>query len=140
MAVVLTLSIDPAKPFVYDKRKEGWKLKKDVKCQSGKVKLELAEILKSGEVWVKGTVMARRAKKMRANLGQRHLEAFLAKYERWTPPEGVSCITFPGTVWQDSRGGRYVPCLHWSGGQWYLCFNWLGSAWGSGGRLLRLRK
>ncbi|OGY62464.1 MAG: hypothetical protein A2745_03270 [Candidatus Harrisonbacteria bacterium RIFCSPHIGHO2_01_FULL_44_13] len=136
-----TLTIDPDKPYVRDMTKEGWTLPDgDIKYQPGEVELELVSFLKDGENSIQGYEMARRAQKMGANLGQKHAEAFLAKYGRWAPPEGVYYITFPGTVWQVGGGSRHIPYLLWSGGRWYLRFGWLESDWDSGDRLLCLRK
>lgn len=137
----LSIVIDPLKPFVRDMTKEGWKLVSDIQYQSGKVELELMEFLKSGESRIEWKKMARRAVKLNANFGQKHAEAFLAKYERWTPPEGVDCIIFPGTVFrQGSLRSRFVSCLYWYDGRWHLSFYWPGSGWYSSVRLLRSRK
>lgn len=130
-----TLTLDPAKPFVRDMTKEGWTLESDVEYQPGKVEVELAEFLKPGEARITGYEMAKRAKEIGANFGQKHAEVFLANYERWIPPEGVFHITFPGTVWRDSFGGRSVPCLGWNGEQWHLRFSWLGYSCNSYERL-----
>lgn len=134
------LTIDPAKPIVYDKTKDGWTKVSDVEYRPGEVELELCEFLKPGETSVNGEEMVRRAIKMSADYGQKHAEAFLAKYERWAPPEGIYYIAFPGTVWRGSSGGRSVPYLGWRGGRWCLSFGWLRLGWLDDDRLLRARK
>ena len=127
---------------VYDMTKDGWTLPDgDIEYKSGKVELELVEFLKPGENRVKGTVMAKRAVKLGANLGQKHAEAFLAKYDYWIPPEEVFRIPFPGTVWRDSDRRRRVPFIGWDVGRQFLGFGFLEDDWYSSPacRLLRPR-
>lgn len=140
VADALTIVLDPSKPFARDMRKEGWTLESDVECLAGSLTLELCGFLKPGESSVNGEEMVRRAIKDGADLGQKHTEAFLAKYERWAPPEGVYYIAFPGTIWRNQDGDRVVPYLSWDGGRWSLSFDWLDDEWCDGVRLLRPRK
>lgn len=136
----VTVLIDPAKPFICDMSKKGWKLLEDVKYEAGEVQLELAEFLKPGESSVSGEVMAERAKQMGVNLGQKHAE-YLLENQHPIPKEWHQYyLVFSGTVWQVSGGDRRVPYLHWHGERWYLYFDWLGSVWSSRGRLLSVRK
>lgn len=137
---IFRIVFSPAKFFVYDKTKDGWKLVSDLKYEAGEMELELVEILKSGETSIRGDEMAKRAIELDANSGQKHAE-FILKHQDLIPKEWRSSyITFPGTVWQDSDGDRYIPCLDWRGECWFLYFFWLESDWDSNDRILRLRK
>ncbi|GEM_PF-2137483 len=138
VANIVTITLDPAKPFIYDKTKDGWTLPDgDIQYEAGEVMFELTEFLKSSESWVKGTVMADRAKELGANPGQKHAE-WLEEHQDRIPEEFRKFhLIFPGTLWRDARGDRSVPCLGWGGGRWCLYFFWLGGGWHSGGRLLR---
>ncbi len=143
VADALTIIFDPTKPFGRDMRNEEWTLenpKSEFAGKAGPLTLELCEFLKPGEGSVNGEEMVRRAIKDGADLGQKHAEAFLAKYERWAPPEGVYYIAFPGTIWRSQGGDRRVPFLDWDGDRWSLGFGWLGGGWSGCGRLLRPRK
>ncbi|OGY63591.1 MAG: hypothetical protein A3I24_01455 [Candidatus Harrisonbacteria bacterium RIFCSPLOWO2_02_FULL_41_13b] len=136
---VITVFINPAKPFLQDMTQEGWELLKDVKYEAGEVQLELKEFLKPGETSVKGDVMAERAIELNANLGQKHAE-YLLENQHLIPVEFRKFyLTFPGTVWQVSDG-RFVPYLYWRGERWFLNFFWLERDWDGLGRLLSLRK
>ena len=127
-------------PLKYDKTKDGWTLVEDVPFDGEQFTPDLVEFLKPGESYVNGEVMKQRAKELNAHLGQGHAE-YLLEHQELIPKEWRDkFLVFPGTVWQDSVGGRGVPCLYWSGDRWYLYFNWLGYGWDSGVRLVCLRK
>lgn len=138
---VMTVIIDPTRPFARDMAKEDkWKLESDLEYEAGEVTLELVKFLKPGENWVKGTVMAERSKELGANLGQKHAEALLENQhlipEKWRK----YYLVFPGSVWQRRDGDRTVSYLHWSGEQWCLDFYWLDDDFYSDYRVLRPRK
>ena len=133
----VTITIDPAKPFVRDMAREGWTLESDLEYRAGAVTLGVMEFLRSGESSVKGVVMAERSKKLGADFGQNHAEALLEN-QHLIPKEWRGYyLVFPGTVWQDSSGDRDVPYLGWGGRRWRLDFGWLGGVWRSDVRLLR---
>lgn len=133
----VTIAVDPAKPFGRDMTRDGWTLESDLEYRAGEATLDLAEFLRSGESTVRGTVMAERAKKLGADLGQKHAEILLAN-QHLIPKEWRGYyLVFPGTVWRGSNGHRYVPYLLWNGERWFLDFDWLEFDWFSGVRLLR---
>ena len=128
-------------PLKHDKTKDGWKLLEDVPFDGQPFDFDLVEFLKTGESLVNGEVMKQRAKELNAHLGQGHAEWLEANQDR-IPQElrGKYYLVFPGTVWQDSDGDRYVPCLFWDDDRWCLRFSWLRYGWNSDDRLVCLRK
>ena len=127
--------------FSRDMRKEGWKLLEHTPRRINSVTdLELVPILKSGETYVNGEEMLRRAREeFNANLGQEDAE-WLLEHQNEIPKEWRShYLTFTGTLWRGDGGSRGVSCLHWHGGRWRLDFGWLEGGWGSDDRVLRLR-
>ncbi|MDP3729145.1 MAG: hypothetical protein Q8R26_00090 [bacterium] len=135
-------------PFKYDKTKDGWTLIEDVPFDGKQFIPDIVEFLKprgfrrSAEIFVSGKVMRQRAKKLNANLGQRHAE-YLLDYQELIPKEwqGEYNLAFPGTIWRGSRGDRYVPRLYWYDDRWCMDpdFGWLRYSWCSGDRLVRPR-
>ncbi len=140
-SLAATIMVDPAQPFTRDMKQEfGWGLISDIMYKEAEVKLELCEFLEPGETSVRGKIMAERAVKLGANLGQKHAETLL-KNQHLIPKEWRRFyLIFPGTVWQDSNGNRHVPYLNWSGKRWHLNFYWLEDDWNSRDRLLSPRK
>ena len=132
---------EPWPKFVYDRTRDGWELLEDVGFTSiDPGKLELVQFLEQGETIIVGTEMARRAKELRANLGQRHAE-FLLEHQAKIPKEFRKYyLVFTGTKWRGPDGRLGVAYLYWRGGQWVLYFGWLESDWSSVGRLPRLRE
>lgn len=132
-----------APAFVYNKTKDGWTLIENTPRRITSVRdLELVTFLKNGEVSVKGEEMVHRARvEFDANYGQEDAE-YVLEHEVEIPKEfRPYYLVFPGTVWQDSHGNRYVSCLDWRGGRWILFFNWLRARlWFSVDRLVRPRK
>ena len=136
-----------AVPFKYDKTKDDWTLLENVPFDGKQFVPEIVEflkpggLLKSSESYVSGEVMKQRAKELNANLGQSHAE-YLLEHQDLVPKEwqGNYYLTFPGTVWQGSGGGRGVPCLHWDGVRWFLVFHWLRGDWSSDVRLVCSRE
>lgn len=128
-------------PLMYDKTKDGWTLLEDVLFDGKLFVPDIVEFLKPNESSVNGEVMKLRAKELNAHLGQRHAE-YLLEHQDLIPKEwrGKYYLTFPGTVWRGSSGGRVVPCLGWNGGRWCLSFCWLGDGWLSSDRLVSRRK
>ncbi len=133
------LAVSPDRSFVRDMTslamRCGWKLVSDAQYKAGKV--ELIGFLRPREISVCGVEVANRAIRLNANPGQRHLEAFLAKYERWAPPKCVDYIAFPGTVWQNEDRLRSVLTLCWNGERWHLDLVRLDGGWRPRGCLLR---
>jgi hypothetical protein len=138
----ITIVIDPTKPYVYNMRHEGkgWPLVSEIEYEAGEVTLELAEFLHMDETRVDGAEMRRRAKKIGANLGQRHAEAILVSRHRIPEGWGRFQLTFPGTVRRSPSGLLFVPCLFQLGKSWEMIFENLESNWYLFDRLLRPRK
>ena len=128
--------------FSRDMTKEGWILEGDV-AEPLELSIgdsEVVSFFKEGESSVSGNEMVERAKTLSANLGQKHAEHLL-EHQDEIPEEWRShYLIFPGTVWRDPGGDRFVLCLSWRGERWGLGFGWLGVHWGSVGRLVRSRK
>ncbi len=128
--------------FQFDMTKEGWTgPPEDVDSRINSVSnLELLSFLKPGESYVNGEVMKKRAEEQNANFGQLDAE-WLLDHQSEIPKEFRKYyLVFPGTVWQDSSGRRYVAYLSWCDDGWYLVFDWLDCDWDSGSRLLSFRK
>ena len=95
---------------------------------------EFISFLKENESSVTGDIMRLRAKGLKANLGEKHAEYLL--YHQDLIPKKLRkkhTLVFPGTVWRDSAGFRFVPCLMWHHYSWYLLwfcldFNWHSNA------------
>src|SRR3972149_8082029 len=126
-------------PLKYDKTKsDGWKLLSNI--TSPITKFELVSVLREEENSVPGGEFLKRAKKDNLDLGQNVAE-YLVEHQDEIPQEWKDyCLVFPGTVWQDSYGNRYVPYLRWSGERGALGFLWLVRDWRSYDRLLRAVK
>lgn len=133
----------PVPAFKRDMAKEaGWTLESDVGFNPAISKvsdLERVEFFFRTESFVSGTELEERARKLNANLGQKHAEWLLEHQDKVPESWRGTYLIFPGTVWRRG-GGRSAPYLHWSGGQWCLRFGWLDGRFGSGGRLVRLSK
>lgn len=129
--------------FRRDMRKEGWKLLENVGRRINSISdLELVSFLKSGEDYINGEEMLRRARELDANYSQEDAE-WLLEHQNEIPVEMRKYyIVFTGTVWQGSYGYLRVPCLYWFENDrcWCLNFPWLGDGWYSFDRLPRLRK
>lgn len=128
--------------FVYDKRKDGWKLVEAgeplIIPVSGEFKFELVEILEPNENPISGDEMRRRATTKKASLGQHEAE-LLEKNREVIPKDWRNYfLLFPKTVWRGPSGDLGVPCLARSGGRWYLYFYWLRNGVNSYYRLVRL--
>lgn len=128
--------------FTYDITKDDWKLLENV-AEPKEIKisdLQMVSFLKSGERYIKGEEMRRRAKEMKCNFGQTTAEYLLAHKEEIPAKFRKHYLVFPGTVWQDPDGGHAVPYLGWDGDRWFLYFLWLDGAWIGNDRLLSARK
>ncbi len=127
--------------FKRDMAKErGWSIESDVGFNPAIrsiIELGLANFLNDDEQSVSGEELARRAKLLNANLGQKHAEWLLDHHEEIPEEWRGIYLVFPGTVWRRPDGIRYVPDLSWHGERWRLGFGWLDSSFRSGGRLLR---
>src|SRR3989344_4705347 len=120
----VTITIDPAKPFVRDMAREGWTLESDLEYRAGAVTLG-------------GMGGGGGGKRGGGCAGRGPAEALLEN-QHLIPKEWRGYyLVFPGTVWQDSSGDRDVPYLGWGGRRWRLDFGWLGGGWGAGGRVPR---
>jgi hypothetical protein len=128
-----------ARPFAYDKAKDGWTLEADTPEAElfEPNQLELVSFLRERESWVSGEELMRRAVELKANLGQRQAE-YLLKHQEQIPKEWRQYyIVFTGTTWRGRRGCRGVPCLYCFAGRWRLRFHWLGGGFLSYDRLVR---
>ena len=136
---VLALKIVHLNAFIHDMAEDGWTLLEDVPLALGEnPQFDLAEFLKDGETLIGGEEMRRRAKDLKAHLGQQHAELLLAHQDQIPEDWQKFHPTFPGTVWQDGHGCN-VMGLSWDGGRWYLDFR-LFDVWHSDDRLVRLRE
>ncbi len=129
--------------FKHDMRKLGWE-HIFTKCRriQNITDLQLSSFLEPHEDSTSGNEMLDRATQNGRDFSQEDAE-WLLEHQKEIPKEWRSFyIVFPGTIWQDSNGRCYVPCLHWQeDGQWHLYFRWLGnSRWNNNRRLLYLRK
>lgn len=126
--------------FKHDKTKDGWTLLEDAPFNGGCFIPEFVGFLKSGESYINGKEMRRRAVELNANRGQRDAE-WLLENQGGIPRElRGKFLVFPGTVWFTSDGIHYVPCLDWRGDKWCWGFYWLGSVWGDSLRLVGSRE
>lgn len=125
--------------FVYDKRKDGWKLLADVPL-GGEPTLELAEFLRDGESYVSGEIMLARAMELGQMAGQSHAERMLVLASKIPESWRAFVPVFPGTVWRDQDGDRFVPYFYRYGGRWFLLWHCLDGGWGRDDRLVRLSK
>ena len=134
----ITLARQPE--FQFDKRQDGWKLLWDPKPQgdSSQLTLEFLEFV-SGEAFVKGEKMLKRARKLGHQASQHDAELMLANQEKIPAELRPYTLVFTGTGWQVSSGNRGVAVLRFIGGQWRLLFGWLGDGFGADDRLVRLR-
>ncbi len=135
-------NIIPPTPFKYDKTKDGWKLieRGPIRRIADISKLKAEPFLEKGEGCVNGAVMRDRAKEKGCDFGQADLEYVLEHQDQIPKKLRGFYLVFPGTVWRDSDGDRYVAYCGWGGGRWCLYFGWLGSDWDGLDRLLSSRK
>jgi len=125
--------------FLYDRRKDGWKLLENVPRRITSVDIVGIPFLKENEAVINGEKITRRAIELDANYGQEDAE-WLLDHQAEIPVELRNFyLVFPGTKWRDAVGDRYVPYLSWSGDRWVLYFRWLDSDFGSSARLVRPR-
>jgi hypothetical protein len=123
--------------FRYDFTKGGYELGEDV----GEAELFLPSqlelvsflkrgfLIKRGEDYISGEELVKRAKELKANLGQQQAE-YLLEHQEEIPEEWQRyCLVFTGTVWRDRHGDRSVPCLGWDGRRWCLSLHWLEFGW-----------
>lgn len=129
--------LSPPTDFIYDQRQEGWTLLADVP-PDGNSTLELTKFLKKGETYVKGEIMLERAKERGQMAGQCHAERMLGMVSQIPASWQDFVLVFPGTVWQDALGLRFVPVLFWCGDAWDLRWFWLGRDWDRDSRLVRV--
>lgn len=131
----------PADSFLFDKRKQGWKLLEDASRRIESVSnIEPVSLLIDGENYAGGEEMVRRARvELDCNFGQHDAEWMLTHQADIPKELRAFMLVFTGTVWQRPGGDRYVSCLVFRGGRWGLGFFWFGSGFGSGSRLVRPR-
>lgn len=125
--------------FKYDRRKDGWTLLENAPHRISSV-IDAVKFLKNGEDSVKGDVMAARAVELDANYGQEDAELLLEHQDMIPEELRKFYLVFPATIWRDSGGRRYVPCMDWLGDRWGLFFHWLDRGFGGYARLVRPRK
>ena len=130
----------PKNIFRQNKEKDGWKLISTIPATKNLKDLEAISFLKGKEQFIKGEEIVKRAKELKANLGQLDAEYLLEHQELISTDLQKYCLMFPGTVWQDPYGSRCIPCLYWDGDQWYLNFYWLDNDWYDYLRVLQARK
>ncbi len=133
----------PRPRFKRDMTKEaGWTLESDVGFNPAIrsiIELGLVNFLNDDEQSVSGDGLAKRAKLLNANLGQKHAEWLLDHHEEIPEEWRGVVLVFPGTVWRRTDGHRPVPYLGWIGRRWRLDFHWLDIRLRSGARLVRPR-
>lgn len=133
----------PVEGFRFDKTKDGWELVEDTPLE-GEPTLILDTFLREGESSVVGHTMLERAKEgaeeRGARAGQLHAERMLEHQEKIPVEWRKFYLVFTGTVWRDSDGDLFVPCLYWDVGKWHLRWFCLGPDWGGFARLVRLGK
>lgn len=136
----ITLTLEPPSGFVYDKRKECWKLLEEGRSVEGEPDLELAPFLQ-GEDYVSGHVMRARSLVMGGRTGQHHAERVIAQAEVVPAEWRQYFLVFPDTLWRSPHPNLYVPYLRWVGDRWELCFRCFDSRlWGGNLRIVRLRE
>ncbi len=115
-----------------------WVVVEDVQPSKFQVKdMEMVSFLETGEDYVKGEVMRKRAVGLKANLGLADAK-YLLDHQAEIPLEFQNkYIVFPGTVLRGSGGGLHVPCLGWDGDRWVLNFFWVDGGFRDFGRLAR---
>ena len=104
----------------------------------GKLALELAEFLESGEEYVYGEELVRRTQWMNP-AGFIHA-MFLYENQNLIPEEcRKNYLVFPGTILLRSGGNRRVVCLNWRSGAWHWGDSLLDRAFDSGDRVVCLK-
>lgn len=135
----------PTNSFCLDKRKDGWTLLENVQRRLTSANIDVVSFLNGNENYINGEEMVRRARmELDANYGQEDAEWLFENLGAGIPFElRKFYLVFPGTVWQDTGGGRLVPCLRWGDGQGQWIFGFLrldDVFWLSSGRLIIPRK
>lgn len=126
--------------FRNDKTKDGYVLVENTLFDGRGFTPEIVDILVPGLQIIEGDTMRNRAKRLNACLGQ-HFAEYLLKNQERIPKDlrGEHRLVFPGTVWQDSEGDSFVPCLRWDwkGSTWDLILSPLDREWDSKDLLIR---
>jgi hypothetical protein len=127
--------------LAWDNRINGrsWKLLRDLVDDKGEFKPELLNILEAGERYIdEADAAARIYEEGNCLAGQRHAEAMLRDPAK-IPEEFKSYeLLFPGTVWQDSRGVKYVACLRCYKDIWAMDFHALKNGHNENQRIVRI--
>jgi hypothetical protein len=98
---------------------------------------EIIGFLKEREECVRSSTMVKRAKEMKAYLGEEDGQHILDRQDE-IPAVLQGKVIFVLPHWRHSDSGRrYVACLYWRGNRWCLDWDWLGSDWYDLCRLLR---
>ena len=129
----MVISIDRAQPFDLVKfLGEGWAIDEQDEQSLALSEVDFANVrlenmLKKGEVWIKGEEKLERLKKagyirLDAKVFQALWENQPLILESWKKV----IVYFDGTILRGPGGDRYVLCLYWPGGQWRWGVRWLG--------------
>jgi hypothetical protein len=133
----------PVALFVHDMTKEGWTLLEDVgdPWPISNPPPDFVPFLRDSDGgYISGEEMATRAVSLNVNFGQRRAEYYLKHQDEIPECFQVCVLVFPGTVWRDRDGNRYVPYLYWFGERWHSSFYRLVYGFRSLCRLVRPRE
>lgn len=114
--------------FKADMTKKGWRLLEDVSFSGENFFPEVVGFVRSNESFLSLNEVRKRAKKIKACLGQHHAEWLLENQHLISWEWRNYHLIFPGTVWQVDEKNYRIPYLRWDGWQWILDFcygeNW----------------
>lgn len=123
---------DMAKERSWTLETEGPKHPEDVSVAD----LDLIEFFVIDEKDIEDVELEKRAKVLKANLGQ-HTAEYLLEHQSEIPEKWRGArLVFLGTVWRNSFANRSVPYLVWVGERWILSFDWLIRRFDSSNRLV----
>ena len=121
-------------PLKHDFSRDGYVLLENKLFDGRGFVPEVLDVLVPGLLYITGDTMQNRAKRLNANLGQYYAE-WLMDHQNLLSKElrGEYRLAFPGTVWKDSNGELYVPCLtwNWKGASWEMSLSNLNREWTS---------
>src|SRR3989338_4120264 len=116
-----------------------WKCLEPVEAEEGGFEISAREFIKEDDNGCcGGEEMLKRAKKLGASSGLRHLEAMLREQEK-IPVKLRKFVLVSTEVWQSTDGSRLVWCLYWGGERCYLGYRWLEVDFFSFSRLVASR-
>ena len=121
----------------------GWRLEDDVTDPVGELTLEVVGFMtEDDDDRIEGEEMVRRARRLEAELGQRHGQALLDQQGQiplgWREFE---LLVFPFTTWYSPRAW-HVYCLYWRHEEWHAHWSTISGisskSWRRGHRLVRV--